>query len=163
VLTGNNEKGVTKKEEEMKLIRYRNNPFTLVDDLHQEINKLFDISSESLPDLCSEVFAPRLDVSEDKDNIYVEADLPGFDQKEIDVKIKADTLTISAKKGKVEEKKGKNYFRCERIQGSFYRALTLPKSVDASKIRAEYKKGVLHLALPKKQEEKEKEISVDVN
>lgn len=146
----------------MRLIRYRDNPLSLFDDLHREIDKLFDASAGSVPALQDEVLAPRLDISEDENSIYVDADLPGFDQKDINVTMKGDTLTISAKKEKVEEKKKKNYYRCERFQGNFYRALTVPKSVDTSKIKAEHNSGVLHLTLPKKEQEKEKEISINV-
>ena len=58
--------------------------------------------------------------------------------------------------------KKKDYYRCERFQGNFYRALTLPQNVETGKIKAEHKKGVLHLTLPKKEEEKEKEININV-
>lgn len=146
----------------MRLIRYRDNPLSLFDDLHREIDKLFDAGTGSFPSLADETLAPRLDISEDQSNVYVDADLPGFDQKDISVTMKGSSLTISAKKEKIDEKKKKNYYRCERFQGNFYRALTVPKSVDASKIKAEHKSGVLHLTLPKKEEEKEKEISINV-
>ncbi|MDD5430331.1 MAG: Hsp20/alpha crystallin family protein [Candidatus Omnitrophica bacterium] len=144
----------------MRLVRYKDNPLSLFDDLHQEIDKLFNVSAGKLPAIEQEVLAPRLDISEDEKNVYVEADLPGFDQKDISVKIKGGTLIISAAKEKTEEKKKRNFYRCERFQGNFYRVLALPKNINAGGIKAEHKKGVLHVTLPKKEEEKEVDVDV---
>ncbi len=145
----------------MKLVRYRDNPWKALEDLQNEINKLFDFSFGKFP-ATSEIFAPSVDVYEDKDNIYVEADLPGFEQKDINLALKGDVLTISAQKEEKKEEKKKNYYRCERFQGKFYREVDLPASVEASKIKAVYKNGVLKITLPKKEEDKEKEIKIDV-
>jgi len=146
----------------MRIVKSRENPFSILDDLHQEINKLFDISFDRFPGQSNETLAPRLDISEDEANIYVDADMPGFDQKDINVKMKGDTLVISAQKEQKKEEKKKNYYRCERFQGNFYRALIIPKNVDVKKINAKHEKGVLSVTLPKKEEEKEKEININV-
>jgi HSP20 family protein len=147
----------------MALIRYRrDDPWKMLETLQEEINRLFDFSFGKLPALKEETLSPSVDVWEDKDNIYVEADLPGFEQKDIKVSIKSDSLSISAKKEETKEEKKKNYYRCERFQGSFYRELDLPSSVDTSKIKANYKNGVLKITLPKIEKEKEKEINIEV-
>ncbi|MBN3040418.1 MAG: Hsp20/alpha crystallin family protein [Candidatus Omnitrophica bacterium] len=146
----------------MKLVQYQNNPFSLLDDLQNEINKLFSSSVDHYTQDETTSLSPRIDISEDENKVYIDVDLPGFDQKDINVKIKGDTLAISAKKDTKKEEKKKHYYRCERFQGNFYRALALPKTVDPSKIEATHKKGVLAISIPKREEEKEKEISVNV-
>ena len=147
----------------MALMKYkRDDPFRALEALHDEINKLFNFSWGRFPTLREEILAPSVDVWEDKDNIYVEADIPGFEQKDISLNLKGDTLIISAKKEETKEEKKKNYYRCERYQGSFYREVILPSNIDASKIKAGYKNGVLKVTLPKKEEEKGKEIKIEV-
>jgi HSP20 family protein len=147
----------------MALMRYRrNDPWKMLETLQEEINKLFDFSFGKIPATKEEILSPSVDIWEDKDNIYVEADLPGFEQKDIKVSVKGDSLSISAKKEETKEEKKKNYYRCERFQGSFYRELDLPSSVDTSKIKAQYKNGVLKITLPKVEKEKEKEIEIEV-
>lgn len=136
----------------MKLIRYRNDPFKTLGSLQDEINKLFDFPGANLA---------SLDLSEDEKNIYVETDIPGFDQKDINVKIKGDSLLISARRDEKKEEKKKNYYRCKRCRGSFYREIGLPSRVDEAKISAKYKNGVLDVTLPKKETEKEKEVKID--
>ena len=149
--------------ETMALMKYkRDDPFRALEALHDEINKLFNFSWGRFPTLREEILAPSVDVWEDKDNIYVEADIPGFEQKDISLNLKGDTLIISAKKEETKEEKKKNYYRCERYQGSFYREVILPSNIDASKIKAGYKNGVLKVTLPKKEEEKGKEIKIEV-
>ncbi len=149
--------------ETMALMKYkRDDPFRALEALHDEINKLFNLSWGRFPALREEILAPSVDVWEDKDNIYVEADIPGFEQKDISLNLKGDNLIISAKKDETKEEKKKNYYRCERYQGSFYREVILPSNIDASKIKAGYKNGVLKVTLPKKEEEKGKEIKIEV-
>jgi len=147
----------------MALIRYRRgDPWKMLEALQEEINKLFDFSFRKVPASKEETFSPSVDIWEDKDNIYIEADLPGFEQKDVKVSIKGEALIISAKKEETKEEKKKNYYRCERFQGSFWRQLDLPSSVDTSKIKANYKNGVLKITLPKVEREKEKEIDIEV-
>lgn len=148
--------------ETMKLVRYRKDPWKALEDLQNEINRLFDFSFAKLPTLREEVLAPSVDIYEDKDNIYVESDLPGFEQKDINISLKGNTLTISAQRDEKREEKKKDYYHCERFQGKFYRELDLPTTVETDKIKANYKNGVLKITLPKKEEEKEKEIKIDV-
>ncbi len=145
----------------MKLVRFREDPWRALEDLQKEINKLFDFSFTKMP-ASLDISSPSVDIYEDKDNVYVEADLPGFEQKDINLSLKGDTLTISAEKEEKKEEKKKGYLRCERFQGKFYRELELPRKVDASGIKAVYKNGVLKITLPKKEEEKKKEIKIDI-
>jgi HSP20 family protein len=92
----------------------------------------------------------------------MEADLPGFEQKDIDLKLRDNVLTLSAKRESVKEEKEKDYYRSERRRGSVYRQIELPSSVDNAKVKAKFKDGVLHVSLPKLEENKKREIKVNV-
>lgn len=146
----------------MKLARWKNNPWHILAQLQEDIDEFFHPLFTRFPRLSGEVTFARVDISEDKDNIYVEADLPGLEQKDIRVTIKEDSLYISGKKEQSKEEKNKNYYRLERSSRNFYRELVLPQRVDSSKVKATYKNGALKLILPKKEEAKQKEINVDI-
>jgi HSP20 family protein len=131
-------------------------------NIQDQINQLFDMAFGRSPAPAEEMALPAVDLSEDKDNVYVDADIPGMEQKDINVSMKDDYLVISGNKEEVREEKKKNYYRSERLQGSFYRQVMIPASVDAAKVKAMYKNGVLKVTLPKKEEAKGKEIKVNV-
>jgi len=94
-------------------------------------------------------FTPHVDVSETDKEIKVSAELPGMDEKDIDVSLTRDTLTIKGEKKEEKEDKGKDYYRMERSYGSFTRSVPLPVEVDTDKVQASFKKGVLEITLPK--------------
>ena len=148
----------------MALIRYKQqDPISALESLHDEMDTLFNWSWGNLPlKTLKESFAPAVDMWEDENNIYVEADLPGIEQKDISVKVKDEALIISAKKEQQKEEKKKNYHYYERFSGNFYRAIGLPTSVDTNKIVAKYKSGVLNVTLPKKEEKKEKAVDITI-
>ncbi len=146
----------------MKLVRYNQNPFRALDDIHKEINDLFGLSLWKDPFAAKGMLTPSLDMWEDEKNIYLEADAPGFEQKDIHVRLEGNRLTLSAQQEENKEEKKKGYYCCERYHGAFKRSVELPSAVDQSGIKARYKKGVLKISLPKKEEEKGKEISIDV-
>jgi HSP20 family protein len=107
---------------------------------------------------------PSVDISESEDALCVTVDVPGYESKDIDVKVEGDTLRITGKttQGKPEGEKGLTYHRVERRHQSFERAFTLPMTVDAQKTEAACKNGVLTITLPKREESKPKSISVKV-
>ncbi len=105
---------------------------------------------------------PAIDVYDSKDNFVVKADLPGLNKEEIEVSIEDDTLILKGEKKQESETKEQNFYRSERLYGSFFRAIALPATVDPSKVVAEYKDGVLKLTLPKKEDARPKQIKVDV-
>jgi HSP20 family protein len=116
------------------------------------------------PERVEAAWTPRADVVE-KDNAYeVHAELPGLDKKDINVSVEEGVLTISGerKAEKKEEKDGK-YRYYERTYGSFERSFRLPDNVDAGKIRASHKNGVLELSIPKTEPSKPKQIEVKVD
>ena len=95
------------------------------------------------------IFTPRVDVSETDKEITVSVELPGMDQKDIDVSLARDALTIKGEKKEEKEEQGKDYYRMERSYGSFTRSVPLPAEVDTDKVQATFKKGVLDISLPK--------------
>jgi HSP20 family protein len=96
-----------------------------------------------------EVFTPRIDVVDTDKEIRVSAELPGLDEKDIDVSLTKESLTIKGEKKEEKEEKGKDYYRSERSYGSFTRTIPLPLQVEAEKVTASFKKGVLTVTLPK--------------
>lgn len=108
-------------------------------------------------------FAPAVDVSESDDEYYIRADLPGVKKEDLDVSFQDGVLTINAetKSEKKEEKKGR-VIRQERRYGKFVRSMRLGDTVNADKIKADYKDGVLNLVLPKAEQVKARKIDVQV-
>jgi len=106
--------------------------------------------------------APALDVFEDKDDVVVKAELPGMDKENIEVNLTDHMLTIKGEKKKEEEVKEENFYRSERSYGSFLRNVELPKAVQADKVKASFKNGILEVRAPKTEEAKNKEIKVKV-
>ena len=141
-------------------------PFGELESLQSEMNKLFNTSLAKGPlkgfGQLAGAWSPAVDVYDSKDSILVKADLPGLNKDEIDINVEDDTLTIRGEKKQEERRQEKGYVREERSYGSFYRALTLPSSVETQKVSAHYKNGVLEITLPKKEEAKPKQIKVDV-
>lgn len=112
-------------------------------------------SSVSLP-------TPAMDVSEDADAYKVTAELPGMNEKEIEVAVTDGTLTLTGQKQREKEQKDENYYLSEREYGSFKRSFVLPDGVDVDKISADFAKGVLTITLPKKPEAKAAARKVEV-
>lgn len=96
-----------------------------------------------------DVFSPRVDVVEGDKEVEVSVELPGMEEKDINVTLSMGILTISGEKREEKEERGRNYYQVERSYGSFRRAIPLPAEVDESKAEATFKKGVLTIHLPK--------------
>jgi HSP20 family protein len=107
-------------------------------------------------------FAPPVDVYEDEHSVSLKIEVPGIDEKDIDVRIENNVLTVHGERKFEKEEKQENFRRVERQYGSFIRTFTLPTAVDAEKVSATYDKGILKIALPKKAEAKPKQIKVNV-
>ena len=106
--------------------------------------------------------APRVDVAETDDGYQIEAELPGLDEKDVSVTLSDDVLTIKGEKKAEREEKKKDYYLSERSYGTLQRSFQLPDGVDADKITAEFKKGVLSIALPKSKEAKARERKIAI-
>ena len=105
---------------------------------------------------------PRVDETEDEKGFHVKVELPGMDQKDVEVTMSDGMLTITGEKKQEEEETGKNFYRKERSFGSFRRVLPLPGDVDESRIEASFKKGILSIELPKTEEARKKVKHISV-
>jgi HSP20 family protein len=106
---------------------------------------------------------PAVDIYETEHDLTLKAELPGVDPKDIEARVEDGTLYLKGERKFEKESKKENYHRIERTYGSFMRSFALPTSVDADKVSAEYKDGVLTLTLPKKEEAKAKTITVQTS
>jgi HSP20 family protein len=155
----------------MALIRWRPrteiDPFRDMLSIQDEINRLFDFTLGRRPferaGLLEGAWAPAVDMYEDENKVVVKAELPGMTEKDIEVSVLDNTLTIKGEKKKEEEKKEENYHRIERAYGAFQRSMPLPTAVAVDKVKASFKNGVLEIELPKKEEAKPKQIKISVN
>ena len=143
--------------------RDEENPFAL---MQREMNRVFDSFSQNwglgaFPEFTG-AFMPRLDVTEDAKAFTVTAELPGMSEKEIDLSISGDTLTIRGEKKEEKEDKNKNYYYSERSYGTFMRSVPLPRQVETDKVSASFNKGVLTITLPKTAEAMESMKKIDV-
>ena len=140
-------------------------PFREFSTLQDRMNRLFRESygpegrEESLT---STTFAPPVDVYEDEHNVTLKIEVPGIDEKDIDLRIENNVLTVHGERKFEKEEKEENFRRVERQYGSFTRTFTLPQTVDTENVSATYEKGVLKISLPKKAEAKPKQIKVSV-
>jgi HSP20 family protein len=112
--------------------------------------------------LTTSSFAPAVDVYEDEHKVTLKIEVPGIDEKDLDIRVENNTLTVHGERKIEKEEKEENYRRVERQYGSFTRAFTLPTTVDTDHVAASYDKGVLKISLPKKAEAKPKQIKVNV-
>jgi HSP20 family protein len=112
--------------------------------------------------LTTTAFAPPVDIYEDEHNITLKIEVPGIDEKDIDVRIENNTLTVHGERKFGKEEKEENFCRVERQYGGFTRSFTLPSSADPGQVSADYDKGVLKINLAKKAEAKPKQIKVNV-
>ena len=139
--------------------------FSTMQDRMNRMNRLFRESySQEAPEeaLTTTNFAPPVDIYEDEHTITLKLEVPGIDEKDIDVRIENNTLTVHGERKIEKEEKEENYRRVERHYGSFTRTFTLPPTVDTEHVSATYDKGVLKIDLPKKAEAKPKQIKVSV-
>src|SRR5579863_10525081 len=140
-------------------------PFREFTTLQDRMNRLFrDSFSSDVQDqsLATSSFAPPVDVYEDEHNVMLKIEVPGIYEKDIDVRIENNTLTVHGERKIEKEEKEENFRRVERQYGSFTRSFTLPNSVDPAQVSADYAKRVLNIKLAKKAEAKPKQIKVNV-
>ena len=136
--------------------------------LHRELDRLFDDfwhngrMSSMLEPWAGGDLALRVDETEDDKAYHIEVELPGMDQKDVDVSYSDGVLTISGEKKQEKEEKERDYYRRERSFGSFKRVLPIPGAVNEAKIQASFKKGVLSIELPKTEEAKKAVKKINV-
>ncbi len=144
-----------------ELTTYR--PSRELDIMRNEMDRLWDSFFEGRPKVRFGEWLPSLDVAETKNDIVVKVELPGMDQRDIDISLSDGHLFIKGKKKQEKEEKEENYHFIERSYGNFTRSVQLPKEVKRDKISASYKNGVLKVVLPKSEEAKKKEVKIKVD
>ena len=139
-------------------------PFRELSTLQNRVNSLFqDYGRPSQDELiASGSFVPAVDVYEDEHKVTLKLEVPGVKQDDLDVQVENNTLTIRGERKFEKEEKEENFHRIERSYGSFTRSFTLPSTVDAEKVEADYDKGVLKIRLARKAEAKPKQIKVNI-
>ena len=137
-------------------------PFRDLHRMQEEVNRLFEDRLVST-DGESVGWTPRVDVYEDENGISLRFELAGVDPKDVDIRFENGVLTLRGDRKLESEEKRENYHRVEMAYGTFTRSFSLPGTIDAEKIKAESKNGVLSVQLPKKPEAKPKSIQVKVS
>jgi len=125
-------------------------------------SSLFDIAPFRRPDVTFTAAAPAVDVAETDKTYEITAELPGLDEKNVEVKVANGVLTIKGEKQEEKEEKNKDYYMRERSFGSFQRSFAVPDGVDGDKIEANFKKGILSVTLPKSAEAQKAEKKIPV-
>jgi HSP20 family protein len=130
--------------------------------LQNEMNRMFSDFFEETSETELSQLTPSLDVTDGKDDIKVHMELPGIAKEDLEISLKDDLLTIRGEKKAAKEEKEENRYYVERSYGSFSRTVNLPAKVKADQVKASYKDGVLEIRLPKAEEDKVREVQVDV-
>ena len=133
--------------------------------LQDQVNRLFEdnFSRDRSGHADMATWAPVVDIYETENELVVKADLPGLQDKDIDVRVENNMLTIRGERKFEKDVNEDNYLRVERVYGSFMRSFTLPNTVSSESIRAEYRNGVLILHMAKREESKPKQIKISVS
>jgi len=147
------------------MVLTRWDPFRELSSLQNRVNTLFQDfnrgqGQEEL--LTTGNFVPPVDVYEDEHKITLKLEIPGIDQKDVDIRYENNTLTVRGERKFEKEEKEENFHRIERSYGSFARSFSLPNTVDQDNIHAEYANGVLKIDLAKRAEAKPKQIKVNI-
>jgi len=153
------------------MIIRRYDPFDVFDRMSAELEDWFDLAGSSATSdilgLYEGDWSPKLDVFENDDAYFVKIDIPGIEQKDLQLSVSNNVLTLKGKREQKShedegKKKGNRYQREERFYGTFQRTLPFPMPVDSENISANLKDGVLYVTLPKREETKPKKITVNV-
>ena len=140
----------------------RFDPFRDVVTLQNRLNSLFRDFNDGDSPLTTASFVPAVDIYEDAQKVVLKLEVPGIEEKDLDIRVENHTLTVKGERKFEKEEKEENFHRIERRYGSFYRAFTLPSTVDTENVGATYNAGVLKLELKKKAEAQPKQIKVNV-
>lgn len=134
-----------------------------MNDLFERMFEGFDLAPVEWPGSTLGAFAPRVDVAETEKEVQVSAELPGIEEKDVEVTLSDGALTIRGERREEKEEKEKDWYRREQSYGSFHRTIALPSEIDPDKVEATFKKGVLKVTLPKAPAAQAKKVSVKVD
>jgi len=147
----------------MTFLTRRFEPFREFASLQNQMNRLLQQEPQGDEEsLLQTRFAPPVDIYEDEHSYTLKLEVPGIDEKDIDVKLENNTLTVTGERKFEKDEKEENYRRVERRYGSFVRSFTLPATIDSENVTADYDKGLLKIRLAKKAEAKPKQIKVTI-
>ncbi|MBL0699559.1 MAG: Hsp20/alpha crystallin family protein [Desulfosarcina sp.] len=133
----------------------------LQDRINRMFNDTFFKGGAANDELTGHSWNPVVDIIDNDESIVIKADLPGVDKKNISIDYKDRVLTLKGERVDDNEIKEENYYKRERVRGSFMRSFTLPASVTADKISADYEEGVLKIEIPKPEEQKPNQITIN--
>ncbi len=145
----------------MNVIKY--DPFRELRGLHDEMNRLFTgvvPSAQTQGEFNRGAWSPSVDIYEDKEKLFVEAELPGMNRDDFELSVENNVLTLKGERKFEKKTEGDNYHRVERAYGAFTRQFTLPQTVTADGATADFDNGVLRVALPKREETKARKIEI---
>jgi len=135
-------------------------PFADFDQVRREVLRLFDsVAGDSPRDWNAGVFPP-INITQDQDNYYLRAELPGIKANELAISAHSDRVSIAGRRDIHNEEGRVSYHRKERAEGSFNRTLSVPTQIDAGRVEARYADGILSVTLPKAEEAKPRQIAV---
>jgi HSP20 family protein len=136
-------------------------PFRNLTNLQEQVNRLFESNFRGRTDESAQTtWAPSVDIYETENELVLKADLPEVSEKDIDIHVENNMLTVRGERKFEQKVKEENYLRIERSYGSFSRSFSLPNTVDNEAIKAEYKNGVLTVFMPKRAESKPKQVKI---
>src|SRR5713226_3301436 len=145
----------------MSIVRY--DPFRDLRTLQEEVNRLFSGNMARAFDgegIARGSWSPNVDIYENKDQIVLEAELPGMNREDFDVSVENNIVTLRGERHFEKKDETDNYHRVERAYGSFTRSFTLPNTVSSEGATADYRNGVLRVTLPKREETKARRIEI---
>ena len=155
-----------RRERDLDVPRGYGNPFGVLTEemsrLFDDFRGRFDIEPFGFPRGQTGDFMPSVDITDADKEVRVTCELPGIDQKDIDITLSKDAVTIRGEKKQEKEEKGKDYYHMERSYGSFQRKVSLPAEIDDDNVKAEFKKGVLKIILPKSVEAQKSYKKIEV-
>ena len=148
----------------MRTTLHRWEPFRGAATLQEQVNRLFGNTMEHFGEEANLTsWAPAVDIYETAHELVVKADLPDLQEKDIDVRVENNTLTIRGERKFEKEVNEDNYLRVERAYGSFMRSFSLPNTVKTEGIHAEYRNGALTVRMAKREESKAKQVKINVS
>jgi HSP20 family protein len=139
-------------------------PFREMSNLQNTLNRILGQEYSQTGDdlMTSGTFLPPVDIYEDENSFKLHFEVPGMNEKDIDIRLENNTLTVRGERKFESEQKEENFRRVERRYGTFTRSFTLPNAVDVDKVQASYENGVLTVQLAKRAEAKPKQIKVNI-
>ncbi|MFP4654104.1 MAG: Hsp20/alpha crystallin family protein [Methanohalobium sp.] len=140
----------------------RRDPFEEIRETQDYLSDLFNrFALGGFSGVTGETFSPLVDIKEEDNNVIVTADMPGVNKDDVDITVRDDTLEVNAKCSEESKTEEEGYYRHERTYRVFSRTVPLPASVNEEDASAKLENGVLHITLPKAEEEKERKIKVE--